>query len=87
MSVPSPFASWQGRITPWRATHRHKKGGLYRVLGEGVNEANRSETLVIYDDETGQIWVRPSVEFWDGRFAELPKPKPSMAQRLRAFLS
>ena len=51
----------------WAATHRHRKGGLYRVLGRGVLESDRSD-VVIYDDADGTVWVRPTVEFDDGRF-------------------
>lgn len=52
----------------WAATHRHRKGGLYRVLGQAVLEADRSD-VVIYDDAEGQVWVRPVEEFHDGRFS------------------
>ncbi len=52
----------------WRPTHQHKKGGEYRVLGHGILEADRSD-VVIYDDKDGQIWVRSTSEFYDGRFA------------------
>ncbi|MEJ6392608.1 DUF1653 domain-containing protein [Gymnodinialimonas sp. 2305UL16-5] len=54
----------------WRPTHRHKKGGLYRVLAGGIDEAER-KPVVIYDDREGQIWVRSAEEFWDGRFTQL----------------
>ena len=54
----------------WRPTHRHHKGGLYRVLLDGIWEPDRSP-VVIYEDETGQIWVRPEAEFHDGRFEAL----------------
>ncbi len=54
----------------WVPTHRHKKGGLYRVVAEGVLETDRS-AVVIYDDEDGTVWVRPTSEFWDGRFTKL----------------
>lgn len=55
---------------PWRATHRHRKGGEYRVLSYGLLEADRTEA-VIYDDEDGQIWVRSKSEFNDGRFVKI----------------
>lgn len=54
----------------WAPTHRHRKGGLYRVLGQGVLEADRS-AVVLYDDLEGTIWVRPLAEFEDGRFEPL----------------
>ncbi len=55
----------------WQPTHRHRKGGLYRVIGEGIWEPDRSP-VILYDDETGQVWVRPKAEFEDGRFTALP---------------
>lgn len=55
-------------LTGWAPTHRHKKGGLYRVLAHGTWEPDRSP-VVIYDDAEGTIWVRPNSEFEDGRFA------------------
>ena len=51
----------------WVPTHRHKKGGLYRLIGYGTNEADRA-TVAIYDDATGAVWVRNAAEFNDGRF-------------------
>ncbi|GFE51554.1 hypothetical protein So717_33070 [Roseobacter cerasinus] len=54
----------------WAPTHRHRKGGLYRVLAHGVLEADRSDA-VIYDDAEGVIWIRARAEFEDGRFTPL----------------
>lgn len=54
----------------WAPTHRHRKGGLYRELARGTNESDRSP-VVIYDDDSGTIWVRPVIEFDDGRFTPL----------------
>ncbi len=54
----------------WQATHRHRKGGRYRVLHTGIYEPDRSD-VVIYDDAEGTIWVRPLAEFNDGRFTSL----------------
>ncbi len=51
----------------WAPTHQHRKGGLYRVLGKGTLESDRTG-MVIYDDEAGTIWLRPVAEFEDGRF-------------------
>jgi hypothetical protein len=55
---------------PWKATHRHRKGGLYRVVGPAILEADRSD-VIIYDDADGTVWVRSAVEFNDGRFTPL----------------
>lgn len=54
----------------WQPTHRHKKGGLYRLLCYGVAEADRS-AVAIYDDAVGTVWVRAAAEFDDGRFTPL----------------
>ncbi len=64
------------RRDQWRATHQHKKGGLYRVIAEGLVEADRSD-VVIYDDAQGQVWVRPAAEFWDGRFTAISGKTPA----------
>ncbi|MBW4708203.1 hypothetical protein KX928_10445 [Roseobacter sp. YSTF-M11] len=55
------------RAPDWAATHRHRKGGLYRVLARGILESDRSD-VVIYDDPDGTVWVRCAREFEDGRF-------------------
>ena len=54
----------------WSPTHRHRKGGLYRLVAHGLLEADRSD-VVIYDDAEGATWVRPAEEFYDGRFTLL----------------
>ena len=54
----------------WVPTHRHRKGGLYRVVGRGVWEADRTDA-VIYDDADGTVWIRLASEFEDGRFEVL----------------
>lgn len=66
---PSPLAR-QG----WQATHRHKKGGLYRLICFGTDEATRAP-VAIYDDSVGTVWVRSSAEFEDGRFTPLAPPE------------
>lgn len=55
----------------WTATHRHRKGGLYRLIQQGVYEPDRSP-VAIYDDAEGTVWVRPWSEFQDGRFTPVP---------------
>lgn len=65
---PAPAPAF-GRV-PWHPTHRHKKGGRYRLLGYGVLEADRSR-VAIYDDAQGTVWVRDAAEFEDGRFTSV----------------
>ncbi len=62
-------------LAGWQATHRHRKGGLYRVIARGEFEADL-KPCVIYDDAAGRVWVRPATEFDDGRFVALPPPPP-----------
>lgn len=47
----------------WQPTHRHYKGGLYRVLFEATHTEG-GEELVIYQHESGKAWARPKDEFY-----------------------
>ncbi|WP_299916055.1 DUF1653 domain-containing protein [uncultured Roseobacter sp.] len=73
--TPAPDPSQPGGPSPspdanWVPTHRHRKGGLYRVVGHGILEADRTQA-VIYDDAEGTVWIRSAAEFADGRFESL----------------
>lgn len=65
-----------GEAERWQPTHRHKKrGSTYRVIAEGrlqVDADLDNEKVVVYRGEDGQVWVRPTYEFNDGRFEALP---------------
>ena len=67
---PADALGMAGASDDWSPTHRHRKGGLYRVLARGILEADRTP-CVIYDDAEGTIWVRATAEFNDGRFQPL----------------
>lgn len=54
----------------FKPTHLHKKGRYYQVIGEGINEATATP-VVIYKNDMGITWVRPSEEFYDGRFTPI----------------
>jgi hypothetical protein len=55
----------------WKATHQHKKGGLYRVLYDSVLSSDNLSLYVVYDDNSGRVWVKPKDEFDDGRFQKV----------------
>ena len=57
----------------WQPTHRHRKGGEYRVVRRGRLEWNL-EPVVIYESKDGTTWIRPEAEFNDGRFTVLSSP-------------
>ena len=47
------------------ATHKHYKGGLYRVIGE-AKHSETGESLVVYEHlwpQARDLWVRPSEMF------------------------
>lgn len=50
---------------------RHRKGGVYRVTLVAIREEDRSE-CVVYWSPDGKPYVRPLVEFLDGRFTREP---------------
>ena len=53
----------------WRPTHRHLKSGReYMKLAEGRIELDQTP-VVIYLARDGTVWVRPTENFNDGRFA------------------
>lgn len=58
---------------------RHKiRGTTYRIIYEAAKAqssivALEDMTMVVYQGEAdGLVWVRPAVEFFDGRFEKVP---------------
>ncbi len=59
------------------ALWRHKRsGGVYRVMAYATRESDLVP-VIVYEPEPpqgGPVWVRPSAEFFDGRFALFTEP-------------
>lgn len=60
----------------WRPTHQHmKRRSLYRFVGKATLQTSLQlrdmDAMVVYQAEDGSFWVRPDVEFYDGRFLTL----------------
>ena len=70
-------------------SRRHKKRmSDYAVIGVGKMQSDQwcdpyhsidMREVVIYRGKDGQLWVRPSYEFNDGRFEALPAPTAEQA--------
>src|SRR6185369_1053880 len=58
----------------WQATHRHYKGGLYRVLFEAVH-SETEQAMTIYETPDGRRWARPAAMFHE----LLPDGRPRFA--------
>jgi hypothetical protein len=54
-----------------RAKHL-KTGGMYRVLCVARIEANLDLAVVYESESDGEKWIRPVIEFLDGRFELYP---------------
>jgi hypothetical protein len=51
-----------------------KSGGLYEVIAEGLMECDLRPVVIYRGVHDGQIWVRPTDEFFDGRFVDAAPP-------------
>lgn len=52
-------------------THRHRKGGIYRLIARGRIEATLEPCAIYVSVTDNLVWVRPEAEFEDGRFTRL----------------
>lgn len=55
------------RVPVVRELWRHRKGGLYEMVGPALHSETQEE-LTVYRGEDGQLWARPREMFDDGRF-------------------
>lgn len=54
-----------------------KSGGLYVVLHDDATREDDLEPVVVYQAvDGGRIWVRPAIEFFDGRFVPITTGDP-----------
>lgn len=58
-----------------RVVHK-KRGTVYDTVGEATIQCDRpmadyDEVMIYRDPFSGKLWVRPLLEFHDGRFAEV----------------
>ena len=57
---------------------KHKKtGGSYREIGRGrmqaaIGTVDMDHVVIYQSEKDGSLWVRPTGEFDDGRFEQLP---------------
>jgi len=57
------------RVPLVRELWRHKKGGLYEMVG-AAKHSETGEPLTVYRGDDGQLWARPQAMFDDGRFVK-----------------
>jgi hypothetical protein len=65
MTIKDP-SSHEKPASVWVHT---KTGGHYKILHHGLFE-NSLKPMVVYQsyDGSGPVWIRPSEQFFDGRF-------------------
>ena len=49
----------------WKPTHQHYKGGLYKVLFDRAILENTLQSMVVYQDESGKVWIRTVNDFME----------------------
>jgi hypothetical protein len=59
-------------------THRHRKGGLYRLIGY-AHHTEEVAVVAVYADSDGVLWARPAEMFDDGRFQPVDAPPKDTA--------
>lgn len=51
--------------------YRHRKGGMYRIIARGFLERDLTPVVIYQSLDNDKYWVRPAMEFDDGRFEAL----------------
>lgn len=64
-TVPEPGTFW-----------RHVARGTEYMLCGGCFIENGVVPAIAYRDSAGDVWVRPVVEFMDGRYVQIESPAP-----------
>ena len=55
-----------------RVYYHLKSHGLYRVISKSARLETTLEPMVVYKNiTTGDVWIRPKKEFFDGRFKQI----------------
>ena len=62
IDVP-PFVDPYG--IEWKPTHRHFKGGLYRVINEFVLDTETDKLMVVYENSEHQFFTRTRSNFYE----------------------
>lgn len=47
-------------------------GGVYTIICNAKVEDNLAD-VVVYRGDNGQVWVRPTTKFLDGRYSPMPE--------------
>lgn len=59
-------------MSAWR---HEKTGDHYEIMGFAVEEKTCTPVVVYAKIGETALWTRPCVEFFDGRFKQVPRPK------------
>ena len=57
-------------MTPEIGLYQHYKGGLYRVIAIGVDEATKGRIVIYQSIEDSSWWTRPIADFIDRVFVD-----------------
>lgn len=64
--------------TQWRHV---KTGGIYAIESTALLESDATPMVVYRNVATGERWVRPAREFYDGRFLKVKPQLPTGTAR------